>query len=64
MAVTDELVLVPGRNVTLSKQGSNLQLGTPADPHTTPDWEQTDPSSAAFIKNKPTFVAITNSLFP
>lgn len=32
MAATEELILVPGRNVTLSKQGSNLQLGTPADP--------------------------------
>lgn len=54
---SDVVDIVPGSNVTITVSGSSAIISSTGEPQVQSDWNVSDSSSKAFIKNKPTIPA-------
>lgn len=54
---SDVVDIVPGSNVTITVSGSSAIISSTGEPQVQSDWNVTDSSSKAYIKNKPTIPA-------
>ena len=54
---SDVVDIVPGSNVTITVSGSSAIISSTGEPQVQSDWNVSDSSSKAYIKNKPTIPA-------